>query len=172
MAKKTKEVILGYFEDPHDLLEIGAKAHRMGYQNLDAYTPYPVHGLEHALGLKKSWVPAAAKTALVIGAILGYYFQYWVSAFGFELNVGGKPMNSWPAFVPVIFESAVFFAGVTTLFSVFFSAKLKPFGNKFIDRRFTDDKLALVMPVEHENEDDIINFLKGAGSYEIIKVEL
>ncbi len=172
MAKKTRTTILGYFEDPHDLLEVGSKVHRMGYKDLDAYTPFPIHGIEDALGIKKSWVPAVAKTALVIGTFVGFAFQLWVSADGYALNVGGKPLNSWPAFVPVIFESAIFFAGITTLFSVMASTKLKPFGNKFIDRGFTDDKLALAVPCDEDNQDDIVKLLKGSGSYEIIKVEI
>jgi len=172
MAKKTRTTILGYFEDPHDLLEVGAKAHRMGYKDLDAYSPFPIHGIEPALGIKKSWVPAVAKTALIIGAITGFAFQAWVSTKGFELNVGGKPLISWPAFVPVIFESSIFFCATTTLFSVIGACKLKPVGAKFIDRGFTDDKLALAIPCDEDNQDDIVNFLEGHGSYEIIKVEV
>ena len=172
MANKTRTTILGYFEDPHDLLEVGSKVHRMGYKDLDAYSPFPIHGIEEALGIKKSWVPAAAKTALVIGAVVGFAFQAWVSTSGWELNIGGKPLISWPAFVPVIFESSIFFAAITVLFSVIGSSKLKPLGNKFIDRGFTDDKMALAIPCDEANEEDIIKLLKGSGSYEIIKVNI
>ncbi|MCB0279450.1 MAG: DUF3341 domain-containing protein [Calditrichaeota bacterium] len=170
MAKETKDLILGYFEDPHDLLDAGNTANNMGYMGLDAYSPYPIHGIEKALGIKKSWVPAVAKTFLTIGVVCGFSFQYWVSKFGWALNVGGKPFNSWPAFVPVTFESAIFFCGAATIISVFISCNLKPAGTKFIDRGFTDDKMALVIPADNDDEAEIVKFLKEAGSYEIIKV--
>ena len=82
-----------------------------------------------------------------------------------------KPLNSWPAFVPVTFESAVMFSGWATMISVLIAAKLKPAGHKFIDRGFTDDKLALAIPAEEDREDSIVEFLKNSGSYEVIKVE-
>lgn len=170
MASEQKPLILGYFEDPHDLMVAGDSARKLGYSDLDAYTPYPIHGLEEALGIKKSWVPSAAKTMLTVGMICGFAFQYWVSSYGWELNIGGRPLNSWPAFVPVTFESSIFFAGVTTLISVIIASRLRPAGNKFIDRGFTDDKLALVIPHDEERQDDIVKFLKEAGSYEVVKV--
>ena len=70
----------------------------------------------------------------------------------------------------LLLQSAIFFSGVATLASVFISSKLKPGGHKFIDRGFTDDKLALVIPGDDERQDDIVKFLKEAGSYEVIKV--
>lgn len=170
MAKEKTPIILGYFEDPHDLLVAGDSARKLGYSDLDAYSPFAIHGIEDALGIKKSWVPSAAKTFLVVGVLLGFIFQLWVSASGWELNIGGRPLNSWPAFIPVTFESAIFFAGVASIVSVFISSNLKPAGNKFIDRGFTDDKLALVIPANDDRQDDIVKFLKEAGSYEVIKV--
>lgn len=170
MAKQKQDLILGYFEHPDDLLEAGSSANNMGYMGLDAYMPYPIHGMEKALGIKKSWIPAVAKTFLTLGVFLGFIWQYWVSQYGWDLNVGGKPFNSWPAFVPVTFESAIFFCGAATIISVFIAANLRPAGTKFIDRGFTDDKLALVIPADNDDEDEIIKFLKEAGSYEIIKV--
>ena len=89
MADK-KPLILGYFEDPHDLLVAGDQARRLGYDNLDAYSPFAIHGIEDALGIKKSWVPSAAKTFLLIGAFTGFMFQLWVSSEGWVLDVGGK----------------------------------------------------------------------------------
>lgn len=169
MAKQP--ILLGYFEDPHDLMVAGDKARRMGYDNLDAYMPYPIHGIDETLGLKKSWVPAMAKTMLVIGAIVGFAFQTWVHTTGWQIDIGGRPLIAWPAFIPITFESAVFFAGWTTIISVVIATRMKPAGHKFIDRGFTDDKLALVIPYEEERSEQIINFLKENGSYEIIKVD-
>lgn len=170
MAKK-KPLLLGYFEDPHDLLVAGDQARRLGYDDLDAYSPFPIHGIEAALGIKKSWVPAVAKTFLVIGAFTGFMFQAWVSIDGWTIDIGGKPLLSWPAFVPVTFESAVMFAGWATMISVLISCNLKPAGHTFIDRGFTDDKLALAIPADEDREESIVEFLKDSGSYEVIKVE-
>jgi hypothetical protein len=170
MATK-QPLILGYFEDPHDLLVAGDQARRLGYDNLDAYSPFPIHGIEAALGIKKSWVPSMAKTFLLIGAFTGFMFQAWVSAEGWVLDVGGKPLISWPAFIPVTFESSVMFSGWATIISVLISCGLKPAGHKFIDRGFTDDKLALVIPADEDRENSIVEFLKNSGSYEVIKIE-
>ncbi|MGH7831975.1 MAG: DUF3341 domain-containing protein, partial [Candidatus Binatia bacterium] len=81
----------------------------------DAYTPLPVEGLAEALGFTKTRVPLIALLGGIAGCIGGFFLQYWISVVGYPLNVGGRPLNSWPAFVPVTFELTVLLAAVAAV---------------------------------------------------------
>ena len=97
--------IIGVFKDEHELLH-AAKAgkEKMGFQKYDAYTPYPVHGLDAAMGVKRSWIPWATFIAGATGTLSAAALEIWTSAVDWPVNIGGKPMVSFPAFVPIMFE--------------------------------------------------------------------
>src|SRR4051812_33512415 len=95
--------VIGFFDSPKSLLEATRKVRDARYQHFDAYTPYPVHGLEAAAGLKRSPIPYVTLVAGGTGTICAFLLQYWTSAIDWPLVVGGKPFNSWPAFVPIMF---------------------------------------------------------------------
>ena len=167
MAKPT---VVAYIETPEQLLETGRKCRQRGWRDLDAIMPYAVHGFEEALGVRRSWVPAAAKTMLVIGATLGFWFEAWTSATSWPLNVGGKPLVSWPAFIPVVFECGVLFAGLTTFFSLLHTGRLFPgkftFGSRkpVPNNRLTNDRFALLVPEEvNGTRQEIESFLRECG---------
>src|SRR5262245_28379422 len=103
--------ILALYDDPDRLLSAAAVAREHGFQGVDAFTPYPVHGLSEALGIRKSWVPYVTLVLGLTGAGLGLYFEIWTSAIDWPLIVGGKPYVSLPAFIPVMFESGVLIGG-------------------------------------------------------------
>ena len=111
--------VIGYFEDDHDLIHAMEQVREAKYQYFDAFTPYPVHGLDAAQGLKRSPLPFVTFAAGITGCTLGFLLQYWTSAVDWPINVGGKPMNSWPAFIPVTFECTVLFAGLATVGAMF-----------------------------------------------------
>jgi len=160
-----KKALAGITDDPDKFLELAEDARRQGFSNLDAIMPYPVHGFEEKLGLKKSWVPAAAKFMLLVGASLGLLFQFWTSAIDWPINVGGKPLFSWQAFVPIIFECGVLFAGITTFLSIMHLARLYP-GRipKMLSERLTDDQFALIIPMRTQvDREKIMKFFKCAG---------
>ena len=90
------------------------------------YTPYAIHGLDETLGWRRSWLPAACFLGGASGAGLAMWFQYWTTASDWPLNVGGRPWNSLPAFVPVVFESMVLLAGFTLVFAFFCRCRLYP----------------------------------------------
>src|ERR1043166_1314856 len=103
----TDKLVLGVFRDEHDLLEAAAATRSGGHPIHDAYTPYPVHGLEHALGLRRSrftWVCLAFAVVGLACATLGQFFIPWMD---WPVDVGGKPWNSLPAFLPIMFELTV-----------------------------------------------------------------
>jgi len=158
MAKQTNgrqlAGVIGFFQDPHDLIHATAKVKDAKYKNFDAYTPYPVHGLDAAQGLKRSSLPFVTFAAAVTGCSLGFLLQYWTSTVDWPLNVGGKPLNSWPAFVPIMFECTILFAGLATAFGMFIFNKLPNHHKKIFDPRITRDRFALVIEAPSEEEAD------------------
>ena len=171
MAKVKLPVAVGFFDDPEHLLEAAQKARERGFANLDAYTPYNVHGLDQVLGLKPSWVPYATLAAGLSGATLGMYFMYWTSAVDWPLIVGGKPFFSWPAFVPITFECGILLGGLTTLVALFKACGIPTRRPVVFDPRLTDDRLALVIPLAQSTvHEDPIAFLKGVGASDVRRI--
>jgi hypothetical protein len=107
--------LMAEFDQAEELLAAARRVYAAGYRRIDAYTPIPVEGLSEALGARATRLPFLTLLGGVLGAVAGYALQYWASVIAYPLNVGGRPLNSWPAFVPVIFELAILGAA---LFSV------------------------------------------------------
>ncbi|MGB8456493.1 MAG: DUF3341 domain-containing protein, partial [Candidatus Acidiferrum sp.] len=95
-----------------------------GYKCMDAYTPFPVEGLSEALGLKRSLVPLVTLTGGLLGGLSAFGFQYWVSVISYPENIGGRSLNSWPAFIPVTFELTVLGASLFAVFGMLAMNKL------------------------------------------------
>jgi Protein of unknown function (DUF3341) len=104
--------ILAEFNSPEELIAAAREAHHAGYRKMDAYTPFPVEGLDEALELGPTWVPLLVLIGGFLGAGLGYLLQYYISVIDYPLNIGGRPLHSWPAFIPVTFEMTVLVAGL------------------------------------------------------------
>ena len=104
--------VWGTFESEGDVLAAAKALATDGYAIDDVYAPYPIHGLSDVMGIGPSRLTWVCFVAGLTGAILAFTFQYWTSAIDWPLNVGGKPFNSWPAFVPIAFEITILFAGL------------------------------------------------------------
>lgn len=102
--------LMAEFENPDDLLAAAQRAHEAGYRKMDAYTPFPVHDLAETLGRHRTRLPALVFAAGLTGAAGGYLLQLYTMAVDYPLNVGGRPYNSWPAFIPVTFELTILLA--------------------------------------------------------------
>lgn len=100
------------FDNPESLLEAAQAAREAGYQRIDAYSPYPVEGLTEAMQLRSTRLPWVVLLGGIIGAGGGYFMQYYASVIDYPLNVGGRPLHSWPAFIPITFELAILVAAV------------------------------------------------------------
>ena len=105
--------VLAEFGDPESLAAAARAAKGAGYKRIDAYSPIPIEGLAGDLGREPSGLPLLAFVGGSLGAAAGYALQYYVSVIAYPLNVGGRPLHSWPAFVPVIFEMTIFAAALT-----------------------------------------------------------
>jgi hypothetical protein len=108
------------FETPEALLEATRVAHRAGYRDLDAYTPYPVEGLAEELDLPRTRVPVVVFVGGLVGVAAGFFMQYWSMAMDYPFNVGGRPPNSWPVFIPITFEVMVLVAALSALLGMLF----------------------------------------------------
>jgi hypothetical protein len=107
--------LMAEFDSAADLLDAAQHAYEAGYRRMDAYTPFPVRGLPEALGFHRTWLPLLVLLGGIAGCIGGYSLQYWVAAIDYPLNVGGRPLNSWPAFIPVTFELTVLVAALAAV---------------------------------------------------------
>jgi hypothetical protein len=108
----NQRILIAGFADETDLFEAVAAVRQRGWPIVEAYTPYPVHGLDRALGWPRSRLAVACFFCGLFGLALALAFQFWATAWDWPLNVGGQPWNSLPAFVPVTFEAMVLFAGL------------------------------------------------------------
>jgi len=113
------------FEDDRQLLKAVRQARAAGYEDINAYTPYYVEGLTEAMGKKQSNINYfLVLIGLAVGALLGFWLQYWTDVINYPINVGGRPFNSWPAFLIITFEAAILFAALTAVAVLFLRSGL------------------------------------------------
>jgi len=111
--------VVAEFDNEHSVLEVALKASEAGYTVMEAYSPLPVHGLDEALGRKRTILPWLVFAGGTFGCLGGLFMQYWMSAVNYPWNVGGRPTFSWPAFIPVTFELTILCAALTTVIGMF-----------------------------------------------------
>ena len=110
--------LLAEFETPDALLLAAQKAYAKGYRKMDAYSPYPVEELAEAIGFEKTRVPLVVLIGGIAGGLTAYVMQYYSAVWDYPLNVGGRPLHSWPAFIPITFELTVLFAAFAAVFGM------------------------------------------------------
>jgi hypothetical protein len=142
----VKEFLFGIFTDETKLLDSVRRLRREGFTLNDVLTPYAVHGLDDAMGFRRSRLPLVTFFAGLAGLTLAVGFQFWTSVFDWRLNVGGKPDNSSLAFLPVAFEITVLIGGLATALAFFLRSSLFP-GAKplLLEQGITNDRFVIVM---------------------------
>ncbi len=142
----STRVVTATFEHQDDLLAATTAVRKSGLKIIDAFTPYAVHGLDRAMGLRPSRLTWVCFICGMIGAFGMLWFQHWTAAISWSLDVGGKPWNSLPSDAPVAFESAVLLAGFGSVFALFAVSRLYPGKQpQIVDPRVTDDHFVLVI---------------------------
>jgi Protein of unknown function (DUF3341) len=111
--------LMAEFETPTDLVHACKAAYAEGYREMDAYSPFPIEEASEAIGFHKSAVPLVTLVGGILGGTSGFALQYWINVIAYPLNIGGKPYDSWPAFIVPTFEMTILFAGIIGMFGMF-----------------------------------------------------
>jgi hypothetical protein len=116
--------LMAEFDDAEALLRATRSAYQAGYRRMDAYSPLPVEGLAEALGTRRTWVPLVVLLGGLSGCLGGFCLQYWIAVMDYPINVGGRPLNSWPSFIPVTFELTILAAAFSAVIGLLALCKL------------------------------------------------
>ena len=131
--------LIAEFETVDQLLHAAEQVRDAGYKKMDAYAPFPVEGLSEALGLGRNLVPFITLCGGLAGGLGGFGFEYWVNVISYPMNIAGRPLNSWPAFIPVTFELTVLGAALCAVFGMIALNGLpRPHHPVFNVRRFAE----------------------------------
>jgi len=142
----SDRILLATFEHEDDLLAATVAVRHEGYKIVDAFTPYAVHGLERAMGLRPSRLTWVCFICGMTGALGMLWFEHWTASVAWAIDVGGKPWDSLPSDVPVAFEAAVLLAGFGSVLALLAVSRLFPGKRpRVIDPRITDDRFVLVI---------------------------
>ena len=170
--------VVGEFETPGQLIEAAEKTRQAGYREVNAYTPFPVEGLSEALGFKRTAVPLLTLIGGLCGGLGGFGFQYWVSVISYPENIAGRPLNSWPAFIPVTFELTVLGASLFAVFGMLALNKLPQphhplFNNDRFQKHASADRFFLCIEATDPkfNVSDAAKFLQSVHAQNVAEVE-
>lgn len=167
MAKK--KFVVGLFNDEDVLFPAVKKVRTAGYKIHDVYTPFPVHGLDHALGIRETSLHTAGFIYGITGTTTALSCISWIFTKDWPLNIGGKPHFALPAWIPIIFELTVLFSAVGMVLTFCYLCQLAPFVKKHtFHPRATDDLFVMVIETTAKtNMDDLKGFLSSNGSFEV-----
>jgi Protein of unknown function (DUF3341) len=116
----TKSIygLMAEFDNPTALVNAARAAREKGYRKLDAYTPFPIEELSDALHLHKNRLPLIVLIGGIIGGLTGYLLQFYITVYQYPINVGGRPLHSWPAYIIITFELTILFASLSAVFGL------------------------------------------------------
>ena len=175
-ADKSIYGLMAEFEQPADLLAATRAAHEAGYHKMDAYSPFPVEGLAEMLHKHKNRLPKLVLLGGLVGAFLGFSFQYYAAVIDYPINVGGRPFNSWPSFIPITFETTILVAAFVAVLGMFALNGLpQPYHPVFNVERFaraSRDRFFLCIETRDQKFDrsgtrKFLESLRPLGVYEV-----
>jgi hypothetical protein len=172
MAKK-RYCVVGYYFSPEEILEAAEKAKVRQFEKFDTFTPFPVHGMDQAMGIKRSTLPYVAFGAGMFGLANAVFLQVWTHAINWPINIAAKPKLAIPAYVPIFFELTILLAGVTTVIAMFgYYLGLPNYKKPIFHPDITNDRFALAIEVTNEEQvESVKRFLKEIRAQEIHHVE-
>ena len=169
--------LMAEFDTPEEVLEAARRAHESGYRNMDAYSPFPIEGLPDALGFRRTRIPLLVLLGALFGGIGGYFMMYYSAVIDYPINIGGRPLHSWPAFIPITFELTVLIAGLTAVIGMLFRNRLpRPYHPVFNVKRFehaSTDKFFLCIEATDPHFDRLTTekFLNDLHPHEVSVVD-
>ncbi len=170
--------LMAAFKNHESLLGAALRAHAEGYRSMDAYSPFPIEGLAEALGHRSGIVPLLFLLGGVTGCLGGYYMQWYAMAWDYPLNIGGKPLNSWPMFIPIVFELTVLGAALLGFFGTLalnrFPELYHPVFNvaEFRERASSDGFFLCIEARDPKfDQARTREFLESLGAYKVEEVE-
>ena len=164
--------LVALFDHPGEILDAASKARDKKFQLWDVFTPFPVHGMDDAMGLGRSWIPWVTFFAAMAGLATALGIQIGTMTVDWQMNIGGKPFLPWPSFMPISFELTVLIAGLTTVAVMFVAGGLPNLKPKIVHPKITTDKFALYICAEDPQFDALATreFLEGLGPIEVQEV--
>ena len=169
--------VMAEFDSAQALLDAAHKVREAGYTKTDAYSPMPIHGMAEALGMNEHKVPKFVLAGGLTGLMAGYGLEYWTSVIAYPLNIGGRPFNSWVAFIPPTFETMILLAAFSTVIGMFAINGLpEPYHPVFNHPRFaraSQDGYFLVIEANDPkfDRDEAERFLRQLAPMEVAEVE-
>jgi hypothetical protein len=170
--------IMAEFEGPNELVHAARQVYEAGYRRINGYSPYPIEELSEAIGFTHTSLPVIVFIGGLVGGIGGFLMQYWIEVINYPINVGGKPYNSWPAFIPITFECTVLVAAFSAVLGMLVLNKLpQPYHPVFNAPNFamaTRDRFFLVVEANDPryNHDEVTRLLKSLNPQEVVDVEV
>jgi hypothetical protein len=170
--------VMAEFEGPSELVHAARQTYEAGYRRINGYSPYPIEELSDAIGFTHTSLPLIVFCGGVLGGVGGFLMQYWIEVINYPINVGGKPYNSWPAFIPITFECTVLVAAFSAVLGMLILNKLpQPYHPVFNAPNFalaTRDKFFLAVEANDPkyDHDKVVEFLKGLNALEVVDVEV
>src|SRR3954468_16947795 len=170
--------VIAEFDNPEAVIASAAKARAAGYRRMDAYSPFPVEGLDDALGFRDTLVPLIMLVGGICGALFGFGLLYYCMVVSYPLNVGGQPRFGWPTYVPITFECTVLLSALSGAFGMFMLNGLpQPYHPVFDAPHFdraTSDRFFLCVEATDPSFDldETRLFMETLGSLNVSEVEL
>lgn len=168
--------IVAEFDTPEELVAAAGAARRAGYKKMDAFAPFPVEGLSDAIGFKDKYIPILMLCAAMFGTTWGFGLQYFGLAISYPLNIGGRPLWSWPNFLPIGFEATILtcaFTGVIMMFALNgLPQPYHPIFNAPNFERASTDKFFLLIEARDEKFDvaGTREFMQGLGTERVSEI--
>lgn len=165
----VKKFVVGNFDDEAVLFPAVKKVRRAGYKIHDVFTPFPIHGLDKAMGLRDTSLHTAGFIYGITGTATAVGFITWALSIDWQINFGGKPYFSLPAWIPITFELTVLFAAVGMVLTFCWLCQLAPFVKKdHFNPRSTDDTFVMALEcTDKTNEQEAITFLNSVGAKDV-----
>jgi hypothetical protein len=175
--ENTTYGILAEFKNPGHLMRAAKLTNKAGYKKYDCYSPFPIHGMDDAMGLKPSILGNIVLGHAILGFMGAVALQVWSASVAYPLNISGKPFINLPSFVPVTFELTILLSAFGAVFGMFFLNNMPKLHNSVFNsetfKKTTDDGFFVIIESDDDlyNEEKTIQFLKDAGAVHIETID-